>query len=463
MSRLTRSLSVADGVAVVVGIIVGSGIFSKPGRALSALGSPTEALLAWTAGGVISLLGALVFAELGALRPAAGGMYAFLRDAYGARAGFVFAAVGLFGFKPLSIAGIARVCGDHLVRAFEPFASRATVDRVGPQAAALIILGLTAANVAGGRTGPRVQMLFTLAKTAALCFVVGAVATSGAADPSRFAEELPADPTRSSAVAWGAALLAVLWAYDGWADLSYLNGEVKDPGKSLPRILIGGVLATAALYLAVNVAYFLAVPPQRLAGSATVAADALAATVGGAAPRLAAIFIAVSTFGAVNGSIMSGARIFHAAGEDGLLPRFLTRVDPRRGTPEGALFVQGIAAAALVLGARFDQLTDGFVLTTWMFFVPAAAALFVFRRKMPDAPRPFRVPFYPATPLLFLAAALAFLGLNIADDFGDLGRMQSFGWFASANGGPGVFDLSSAVACGAILLAWLASFAVRRA
>ncbi len=457
-----RTLTVFDGVAVVVGIIVGSGIFSKPGKALAALGSPGLALTAWVVGGAVSLLGAFVFAELGALRPAAGGVYAFLRDAYGARAGFVFAAVGLFGFKPLSIAGIARVCGDHMVRASEPGASQATIDRVGPQAAALVILGLTAANVLGNRSGARVQNIFMLAKVLALGIVIFAVFATGAVQPEHFSQSIPRDPGRSDAVAWGAAMLAVLWAYDGWADLSYLNGEVKDPGRALPRIFIGGTLAVVGLYLAVNVAYLLAIPPDRLAASRTVAADALQAAVGGYAPRIAALFIAISTFGAVNGSIMSGARIFHAAGEDRLLPAFLTRVHPVRGTPEAALFVQGILAAALVLGANFDQLTDGFVLTTWMFFVPAAASIFVFRRKMPDAPRPFRAPFYPWTPLLFIAAAIVFLGLNAVDDLADLRRMESFGWFSSAGGGPGVFDLATAIALGAIVIAWLASFLVRR-
>jgi APA family basic amino acid/polyamine antiporter len=462
MARLARTLSTWDGIAVVVGIIVGSGIFSKPGKALAALGTPWLALSAWVVGGIVSLLGALVYAELSSGRPEAGGTYAILRDAYGARFGFVFAAVGLFGFKPLSIAGIARVCGDHVVRTFYPDASQATLDAIAPRAAAMIVLGLTAANVLGARSGARVQNLFTLAKVAALIVVVFAVFGSGAVHPEHFAASAPREAGRSMAVAWGAALLAVLWAYDGWADLSYLNGEVKDPARSLPRIFIGGTIAVTALYVLVNAAYLLAVPPDRLAASKTVAADALRAAVGGYAPRLAALFIAVSTFGAVNGSIMSGSRIFHAASEDGLFPRFLARVHPARGTPETALFVQGLLATALVLYASFDQLADGFTFTTWLFYVPAVAAVFVMRRRTPDAPRPFTTPWYPWTPLVFLAAALAFIGLNVADDVADVGRMKSFGWFVSAGGGPGFFDLATFVAVGAILVAWLASYVVRR-
>jgi basic amino acid/polyamine antiporter, APA family len=458
LTKLARSLTTWDGVALLVGIIVGSGIFSKPGQVLAALGSPTLTLLAWAVGGAISLLGALVFAELGALRPASGGMYVFLRDAFGVRAGFVFATVALFGFRPLSIAGIARICGDHLVRAWEPEATRATVNAIAPRVAAFIVLGLTLANVAGVRSGARVQNVFTVSKIAALVFVIGAVLAAGDVHPGHFAEELPRANDRGLGLAWGAALLSVLWAYDGWADVSYLNGEFRDPAKGLPRVFVYGTAAVVGLYLVVNAAYLLAVPPERLAASQTVAADALASAVGGQAPRLAAIFIAVSTFGAVNGSLMSGARIFFAAGEDGVLPRFLARVHATRGTPEVSLLVQGLLAAALVFGASFDQLADGFTFTTWLFYVPAVAAVFVFRRKMPDAPRPYRTPFYPWTPLVFIVAALAFIALNVVDDFGDLARMKGFGWFSSEGGGPGVFDLSTAVAFGCVIVAWLVSY-----
>lgn len=462
MSKLARTLTTWDGVAVLVGIIVGSGIFSKPGRVLGALGSPTLTLAAWAAGGVLSLLGALAFAELGALRPAAGGMYVFLRDAFGVRAGFVFATVALFAFRPLSIAAMARICGDHVVRTWAPEASRATVDAVAPRISAFLVLALTAANVSGVRAGARVQNVFTAAKLAALAFVVGAVLLSGSTDASRLAVEIPREGGRSLGVAWGVALLSVLWAYDGWADLSYLNGEVKNPERSLPRIFVFGTAAVALLYVVVNAVYLLAVPPDRLAASQTVAADALRGATGAAAARTAAFFIAISTFGAVNGSIMSGARIFHAAADDGVLPRVLARVHPHRGTPEAALLAQGLLSAALVFGASFDQLADGFTFTTWLFYVPAVASVFVFRRVMPDAPRPFRTPGYPWTPLLFLAAALLFIALNVADDVADAGRMNGFGWFSTPGGGPGVFDLATAVAFGTVLLAWLASFAALR-
>jgi len=414
MSRpavLPRTLGFREGLAVLVGIIIGSGIFRGPGKVLAACGTPGWTLTAWIAGGVLSFIGALVVAELCARLPRAGGTYAFLKEAWGAPSAFAFAVSALIAFKPLAIAGIARVCGEHALIACgvrDPSAALVGATSVG------FVAALTLFNIRGVRGSARLQVVATVAKAVALGAVIVAAWWYGDGGGFRPVSGAAAIP---SATAFAGALAAVLWAYDGWADLGYLAGEVKEPARVLPRLFAVGLMIVAAFYLAANLAYLSALPPDRMAAGKTVAVDALSGLLGsGAAVTAAAAAIAVSTFGALNASILSGGRIPYAAAADGLLPAKLARLDAA-GTPTAALAIQGGLSAVLAASATFEDLADAFIVTTWAWYVPMAIAAVKLRRTAgaPIAGN-YAMPWYPWPVVVFVVAATLFLGLRFAAD-----------------------------------------------
>ncbi len=415
---LKRVLGTVDGVAILVGITIGSGIFRTPGRILDALGSPWLVLAAWGFGGLVALLGSLCFAEVGSLHPETGGQFIYLRRAFGPRAGFLFGWAALVAFKPTSIAAISVTFGDYLVSAFRPGAARDPLH--GRLAAAGCIALLTFANVRGVRLGALIQKLFTAGKLAALLFIVAVVLLSGHGDATHLSVSVPRAEGRTLFAAFGVALMGIFWSFDGWADLSYMCGEVRDPTRRLKRIFISGVLVVTGMYLLANLSYLLALHPAELRASTAVATDAVAAAFQTSAARLVAIFICVSTFGAVNGSIMSGARIFFAMARERLFFRSVSSVHPTWGTPAAAILLQSTLAIALVFCKSFDQLIDSFTFTSFLFYGPAVATIFVFRRTMKEAPRPFRVPLYPLVPLLFLLATALFLARAFLTDIAEL-------------------------------------------
>ncbi len=399
-----------EGLAVLIGIIIGSGIFRTPGKVLAACGTPGWTIAAWIVGGVLSFLGALVVAELCARLPRAGGTYAFLKEAYGKPLAFAFAATGVVAFKPLAIAGISRVCAEHLLVALTgiPASSGAvSIASVG------LVLSVTVFNLFGTLGSARLQIAATAAKALVLVGVI-MVAATRAGDgwgPVTGSASSPA------ATAFATALASVLWSYDGWADLGYMAGEVKDPRRTLPRLFAIGMIAVAALYVAANMAYLVALPADVMANGKTVAVDALSGLLSNSvATRVAAAAIALSTFGAVNASILSGGRIPYAAASDGLMPSRLARLD-HRGTPRAALWLQGVLSAVLAWSATFEDLADAFVVTTWLFYVPMSLAAVTLRRRH-GAPTKdsFSMPAYPWPIVIFVASALVFLTLRFMVD-----------------------------------------------
>lgn len=418
---LPRVLGPWSASAIMIGVIIGSGIFQTPAEAAKHLGSPYAILGFWVLGGVLSLFGALIYSELACLYPQSGGVYVFIREAYGRCAAFVFGWSYMLLIKPLAAGGIAVVFTSHLqtlLHAAFPGAVPPAGTEMFPHAAQAItcamLLVLTFINVMGVRLGANVATLLTSIKFLALAAIVILPVLVGAVHPANFAST-PAPESFLHAIA--PVLAAVLWTFDGWADVGAIAGEVENPQQNLPKIYIRGTLAVTALYLAVNVSFMLLVPLTEMRTQDTIAPLAFERLLGPGAGLVVAAVIVLSTAGATHASIMTGARVTYQQARDGLLFSPLGRVS-RRETPGVSLWVQlALSCLAVIFFKYFAALTSGYVFTIWIYYGLGAFALFVFRWKHPDAPRAFRVPWYPFIPVVFILAALGMTILTIAGDF----------------------------------------------
>jgi APA family basic amino acid/polyamine antiporter len=393
--ELPRKLGLVTGMAVVVGVIIGSGIFRVPAPIAGAAGNLTGIALVWILGGVIALFGALSLAELAAMYPAAGGPYVYLREAFGRPLAFLFGWMWLLT-EPISWAAQSMMFAEYLGY-FVPI--RPAVQHL--VAAALIAL-VAAANYRSVKLGAAIQNLSAGAKILAMVGLSVAIfvfAPGGQANP------LHAEA--AGAANWsgiGIGLIGALWAYDGCENLTTLSGEVKNPGRNLPLALIGGVLIVIAAYLLINAAFLRALPLPQLAASKSVAADAAGAVFGRAGASLAGGLVMLSVFGTLNGSILSSPRVFFAMAEDSLFFRTVGRVHPRFETPYVAISFIAVLAVVYVLLRDFMQLAEGYVLGVWPFLALCVVGLFVLRRRHPDFPRAYRTLGYPVVPALFALA-----------------------------------------------------------
>ncbi|MBI4538449.1 MAG: amino acid permease [Gemmatimonadetes bacterium] len=407
--RLVRRLGVWSAAAVLVGSTIGSGIFRVPSVAAAQVDSLGAFALVWMVGAALSLFGALTLAELAALFPHSGGIYVFLREGYGPLPAFLFGWTRLVVLHPASIGAIAMIFAAY-VGAFLPLE-----DVHVRIIAASVIAALAAANYRSVGWGAAIQNASTAAKVLSLGGLALLALAMGDAGAGAFAQ--PPTLAPSSWTGFGIALVAVLWTYDGWADLTYMAGEVKNPTRTLPRALIGGVLAVVLVYLAVNAAYLYVLPMDAVAASDMVAADATATIFGQPGRSVAAALVMLSTFGAINGTLMTGPRIFYAMADDNLFFRRVAAVHPRFRTPHIAI----ILAAALGIGyvsiRTFEQLAAAFVLGIWPFYALAVGAVFRLRRRRELQP-PYRTPGYPLVPILFLLSAIAILANALVEQPG---------------------------------------------
>jgi amino acid transporter len=400
--RLPRRLGVWSAGAVLVGSAIGSGIFRVPSSVAADAGTVGAIALLWVLGGLVALFGALTLAELAVLFPRSGGIYVFIREAYGPLPAFLFGWTELLVIRPSALGAIAMLFAEY-VRVFVPLGD----GQVRLVAAAVILL-LAAANIRSVRWGAAVQNASTAAKVLALsglailAFVLGDGATGSFASPISFS------PT--SWGGFGIALVAVMWAYDGWADLTFIAGEVRDPGRTLPRALLGGTLTVVVIYLLVNAAYLFVLPVIEMPDRPLVAADAARKIFGGAGAGIVAGMVLVSAFGALNGAMMTGPRIFFAMADDGLFFRPIAAVHPRWRTPWAAIALAAFLGVGYVSIRSFEQLADSFILGIWPFYALAVGAVYTLRRRRPDLERSYRTVGYPVVPFIFLAASLAILG-----------------------------------------------------
>jgi APA family basic amino acid/polyamine antiporter len=405
--RLPRRLGLLSAIAVLIGSTIGSGIFRTPAVIAVRVPEPLAMLGIWVLAGILVLCGALTYSELAAMFPRSGGVLVFLREGFGRLPAFLFGWTNLVIIRASALGAIATVFAEYLLRSLgvnpELPANGNAVHYVA--AAAIALNGFV--SYRGVDWSALVVNVTTGARYAALALLVVIAFVAGHGD---FGHYVAAGGELHVGL-FGLALVSVLWAYDGWADLSFVSGEVKDPERTLPRALLLGTLAVVVIYLAANAAYLYLMPIGRMATSPLVAADAAQAVLGRLGVGAVAVVVIISTFGTLAGSMLTGPRIFYAMAEEGLFFRAVGRSHPRFHTPSTAIVLTAALGIGFVLLRTFEQLADAFVLGIWPFYALAAAAVFVLRRQRPDARRPVRTWGYPVVPLLFLAAA-AFLLVN---------------------------------------------------
>jgi APA family basic amino acid/polyamine antiporter len=393
----TATLRPIDAVALVVGTVVGAGIFRTPSVVAAHAASETLTLLAWIAGGAISLIGALCYAELSTTYPSTGGDYHFLGRAFGRRLAFLFAWARLSIIQTGSIALLAFIIGDYA-------AEIVPLGPVGPMLyAAATVVGVTLVNVLGTRQGKLAQNVLTGAEVLGLCLIIAAGFLAPAAPPSA---PVAAD---GMAAHFGLVMVFVLLTYGGWNEAAYVSAEVRGPRRAMAGVLVLSIAVIAALYVAVNLAYLRGLGLAGMASSKAVAADLVERAIGSQGGRLVSVLIVLAALASVNAAVFTGARTAYALGRDYRPFALLGRWHARAGTPVNALVVQGAVALALVIAAGltrrgFETLVEYTAPVFWLFFLLSGASLFVLRRRDPDAPRPFRVPLYPLTPLVFCGA-----------------------------------------------------------
>jgi amino acid transporter len=414
--RLTRRLGLWSAVAVLVGSTIGSGIFRTPASVAQRIDDVPLFLLAWVVGAVVVLCGALTYSELAAAFPRSGGVYVFVRESFGKLPAFLFTWAELWVIRPGAYGAIGITASAYTLRTlgFDPATIVASLGPLEIRAEQLLgagyILLVGTVNYFGIHRGAILQNLSTVFKVGALALLV----VLGFALGSRSAA-LPEGGIFAQRAAVGLspfllAMVAILWAYDGWADLAFVGGEVRDPQRNLPRALLLGTATVVVLYLGANLVYLFLIPIQQMKQAELVAADVAQLVIGPAGVVVVSAAIAVSTFGTLNGSMMTAPRIFFAAAEDGLLPSVIARVDPRTHSPTAAVVLMTVMGTIFILVRTFTALADQFIIGIWPFYALAVAGVFVLRRKRPDLERPYRTWGYPWVPLVFLVAALFLLG-----------------------------------------------------
>ena len=421
---LLRELNVWHATAIVAGTIIGSGIFLVPKEMMEDVGSAGLVYLAWIVGGVLSFFGAVTYAELGATRPWSGGEYVYIRDAYGPLAGFLDGWTWFLIAKPASIAtvtsGLVRVLSsfDKFSGLSHPIVSAGsswtlTWGHLVAIAATILISGL---NYIGVRKAGDFQLAFTVLKVAMIALIVIAGFSAASGSWGNFSTRFLG--ARGGMGGFMLALVAALWAYDGWADLNMVSGEIRNPERSIPISLIAGVGIVAVLYMGVNAAVQYVMPASAVAGSPVPASAATEIALGRWGAGLVSVGMAISMLVTLNGTIMSGGRIPFAVARDGYFFKSLAEVHPRFHTPSAAIVVQGVMAILLLLGGgAFKDFFSLAIFSEWLFYMIAASTIFVFRKREPDAPRPYRAWGYPVVPAVFVIVAAYLIGFTFRESW----------------------------------------------
>lgn len=427
--ELKRVLGSLDASALVVGTVIGTGVFLKTTPMTQLLGSPRLVLLAWIAAGALSLMGALVYSELGAMLPDAGGEFVYLKKSYGKGVAF------LYGWQRFWIGGPGTIAAYAVGAA--TFAVGVWPLSLGAQKTLAVgfILLFTGLNCLAVSLGGRVQTALTLLKMGLVIgLAVAALIWSEGGDWSRLTApvgSLGRDATWSS---FGMAMIAALWAFDGWNNLPMAAGEVRRPERSLPIALIGGTLAILAIYGIANIGYFYALPFETILkpGDLSVAARAAETFMGSAGVVFLSVAFVISAVGAMNGSVLTGARVPYAMAREGLAPAIIGQIHSASQVPVTSVLIQGTWACLLALSGTFEMLTDWVVFSSWIFYALCGFAVILLRRRLPQLARPYRVPFYPVLPVLFCILATALLVNSVIE----LPKQSLFGLLFILSGVP---------------------------
>jgi amino acid transporter len=426
MAELRRDLGLWGAVAIVIGTVIGSGIFLVPKRAILKVGDTPELFFVWVFGGLLSMAGALTYAELAAALPESGGEYAFLREAYGRPWAFVYGWTQMWVAKSGSVATLAT--GFYLAMAnFVPGLKAAVYTiqapigpnwgpleiTVGQLMSIVLILALACLNYVGVKVGGGVQVGVTAAKVALIGGVTLIGLTWSGGSVANLSTEIAPNP--GGIAGFFAALVGVLWAYDGWNNVSMVSAEIKQPERNLPRALILGTLAVMVIYLLANAAYFYVLSAAEVAKADIVPAEAMRKIFGDPGARAVSFVAMVSIFAALNGSILTGARVPYAMAKDGLFFQKIAEVNPRFSTPGPSIFLLSIWSCILLLSGRYDELYTCVVFASWILYGMATASVFVLRKKRPDLARPYRTLGYPIVPLAFVAVSFLLLYFTFRD------------------------------------------------
>lgn len=420
--NLERRIGLWSAIAIVIGSTIGSGIFRSPSGIADKLPGPLPMLSVWVVGGIFALCGALTLAELSSALPRTGGVYVFCREGWGRMTGFLFGWGQLVMIRAASLGAISITFAEYCYRVLgrDPGAvdERMSVRLIA--VGAIILTGLF--NTVGVKASSAVVNVTVLAKYGGLLFIVLVALSIGL--PQTGGNFTPALPAGSiTTAAFGLALVSTLWAFDGWADLAYNAGEVKDPQRNLPRALIGGTILVLVIYLAANVAYLAVLPIQEIRQSKLVAADVAEKVIGSSGALLVSVTVMLSTFGTLNAVLLTSPRVFFAMAEDKLFFPIFAKVHPTRGTPWIAIALVAALGAAFVLLGTFESLADAFVTAFLPFYALAVGAIFRLRGR-PGYNPSFRVPLYPLVPVLFVVSVFYLLGNAIIQESS---RMQTLG------------------------------------
>ncbi len=421
-AELRRELGLWPAIAIVVGTVIGSGIFLVPKTMIQNVGSPEMVFAVWIFGGLLSLAGALTYAELAAALPEAGGEYVYLREAYGPFWGFLYGWTQMWVARSGSVATLATAFYLYLANFLPgleqviqkipmPFGLESLEVRSGQLLAIGVILTLAVINYFGVKVGGGVQVAVTALKVALIAGIIVAGLASGAGSTANYSAglEIPVGVT-----GFFAALVAALWAYDGWNNVNMVAAEIRQPQRNLPIALIGGTLAVIAIYLLTNVAYFYILSGPEVAASDRVAAEMMRRIAGASGADLVSVAAMISIFAALNGSILAGSRIPFAMARDGYFFSAFGRVHATHHTPSVAIFgLAAWAAILMIVGGRYDQLFTSVIFSSWILYGMAAASVLVLRRRRPEMERPYRTLGYPVVPALFVLVAAALIAATL--------------------------------------------------
>lgn len=435
-ATLSRKIGLWTTVSIVAGSIIGSSIFMKPAVMAGQLGSPLLLVTVWVAAGVISLIGASVNAEIGAMLPVTGGQYVFFKKMYGDFFAYLYGWAAFSVINTASVAAIAFIFSQyteyfiHLPRFSEaierswqlslPFIGQLyPLENAGVKILTIVlILVLTWINCRSVKAGGRVQLISSAAKIIALLLMVATIFFSGKGNTHNFVQ--PSSTIHLSGTALVAGIIAAMSgafaAYDGWNNISFVAGEIKEPGKNIPKGLIIGLCVCILLYVLTNQAYLYILPVDTMATSSLVATDALDPVIGNTGAGLIALLVMISTLGCTNGNILACPRVTFEMAKQGHFFSAISKVHPKYQTPANAIWLHTIITCLFVLTGSFDMLTDLFVFVTWIFYGFGAFGIFILRKKMPDAERPYKAWGYPLLPILFVAFTAFYIMMTLYTD-----------------------------------------------
>jgi basic amino acid/polyamine antiporter, APA family len=435
MSHLAKRIGFWSATSIVIGSIIGSGVFMKPSTMAAQVGSPVWLTVVWIIAGLFSLLGALIFAELGTMMPQTGGLYTYFRRIFGDFIAFLYGWAAFSVINTAAVAAISFVCAEYadyflhlprLDKATEhsmlvhiPFIGDLyPLENLGVKALAVFLVVLfTGINYVSVKGGNIFQVISTFVKIAVIVALITGIFFSGQGSVDHFtkAEHPPADiwSLLSGIVA---AMTGAFYAYDGWINVTHVGGEIKQPQRNIPKSLILGVLVCIAIYVLVNQAYLYALPVERVAASSLVASDAIGVVAGKTSEAIIAAMIVICTLGAINGNLMATCRVTYAMGQDKVFAQWAGKTHKRFQTPGNALWLHAAWTILFIITGSFNLLADMFVFITWIAYCAAAAGIFLLRKKMPDHPRPYKVWGYPIMPLLFIIFTAFYLVITVWSD-----------------------------------------------